>query len=195
MTYILILPNRLTTLRDQLFFERVHSFVPILQRRRYFSWSKRAVKTSAQKCLQYAVWLLASTFSAQSEHLRVQLRAAAMGILTRAESEDVDSYLISIEHAQARIMLLIHDLLKSSFDLVWRDAATTFRLFQYMQLYNMDSPTQIKKRLKGLQQEDEIYIEELRRTFWIAYTVDCFVSIRSGRPPTFHESAVSLPSR
>lgn len=178
-----------------MYFERVHPFIPILHRRRYFAWVDQPIKTDAQIGLQYAVWTLASTFSAQSEHLQIPLREAAARALARSEGESIDSCVVQTEHAQARVMLLIHDLLKSSFDLVWRDAATTFRLLDYMRLYDLDSPSQAKKRSNSIDIEQEIHTEELRRTFWVAYTIDCFINIRSNRPPTFHESAVSVRSQ
>lgn len=178
--------------RDQMFFERAHSFAPILQRRRYFSWANQPSKTEAQRGLQYALWTLASTFSTQSEYLRVTLRTAALRILDTLENRDLDPYSIEIEHAQARVILLIHDFLKSSFDLGWLGAATCFRLLQYIRLYEMDSPQQVSKRTAAAQDEDKVHTEELRRTFWVAYTIDCFINLRSERPLTFQETAVSL---
>ena len=142
--------------------------------------------------MQYAIWTLASTFSTQSEYLRSRLRAAAVRILDDLESRDVDPCLIEIEHAQARVILLIHDLLKSSFDLGWRGAATCFRLLQYMRLYDIDSPQQIARRTNEAHGEDKTYTEELRRAFWVAYSIDCFINLRSGRPLTFQETVVSL---
>jgi len=139
------------------------------------------------------MWTLASTFTTQSEYLRSMLRTAAVRILDDLERKDVDPDMMEIEHAQARVILLIHDFMKSSFDLGWLGAARSFRLLQYMRLYDIDGPLQIAKRMAAAHGEDKVRTEELRRTFWVAYTIDCFISLRSGRPPTFQETSVSLP--
>lgn len=178
------------TYRDQIYFERAHSFAPILQRRKYFNWTNHPNKTEAQKALQYAIWTLASVFSTQLEYLRPTLHAAALRILDELERSETEPCLVELEHAQARVLLLIHDLLKSSFDLVWLGACKAFRLLQYIHLHEIDSPQQTAQRASHA--EDKVYTEEQRRTFWCGYTIDCFINLRSGRSLTFTETAASV---
>lgn len=176
--------------RDQIYFERAHSFAPILQRRRYLNWANQPNKTEAQKALQYAIWTLASVFSTQLEYLRPTLHAAVLRILDDLERTETEPCMIETEHAQARVLLLVHDLLKTNFDLAWLGAAKCFRLLQYIHLHEIDSPQQTTKRAAVNGQEDKVQTEELRRTLWCAYTIDCFINLRSGRSLTFLETAV-----
>jgi hypothetical protein len=178
--------------RDHVYFERAHSFAPILQRRRYFSWARQPIKTDGQRCLQYAVWALASCVSAQSEHYRPLLHATACRIIGELESRTPSPDQIEIEHAQALVLLLIHDFLKGVFHQGWLGAAKCFRLLQFMRLYEIDSPQNVALRQAAPNCEDVIRTEEMRRAFWIAYSIDRFVNLKSDRPLTFQESVVSL---
>lgn len=178
--------------RDHVYFERAHSFAPILQRRRYFSWARKPIKTESQKALQYAVWALASCVSAQSEHYRPLLYATACRIIGELEAKNPTPDQIEIEHAQALVLLLIHDFLKGVFHQGWLGAAKCFRLLQFMRLYEIDSPQNVALRLATPNGESIIHTEEMRRAFWIAYSIDRFVNLKSNRPLTLQESAVSF---
>lgn len=138
------------------------------------------------------MWALAAALSAQLEHFRTPLRAAAGRILGELESRDLSPELIEIEHAQALVLLLIHDFLKASFHQGWLGAAKCFRLLQFMRLYEIDSPQNGAKRVAAPHSEDKIRTEEMRRTFWVAYSIDRFVNLKSNRPLTLQESVVSL---
>ncbi|KAL4905456.1 hypothetical protein BDW74DRAFT_17032 [Aspergillus multicolor] len=56
---------------DQLYFDRVHNVLPMLHRRRYFSWAdqEKPTATLGQRCLQSAMHTLAAAMSAQYQSL------------------------------------------------------------------------------------------------------------------------------
>lgn len=56
--------------RDQLYFDRVHVSIPILHQRRYFCMVKQATRPEGFSCLQYAMWTLAASLSAQFHQLQ-----------------------------------------------------------------------------------------------------------------------------
>ena len=57
----------------QLFFDRVHVFVLMVQKYRYLSFSKQSNKPRRKKCLQYAMWTLAAFVSSQFQLIRMDL--------------------------------------------------------------------------------------------------------------------------
>lgn len=133
---------------------------------------------------------MAAALSPQSEHYRTSLRLASGTLLDELENADLHPDLVELEQAQARVLLLVHDFLKGSFHSSWMGAARCFRLLQYMRLYEIDSPQNVAKRSASPQGEDAIRTEEMRRTFWFAYSIDRFISLRSDRPITLQESVV-----
>jgi hypothetical protein len=168
--------------RDQLYFERAHCFAPILHRDHYFSWAQLSTKTEGQICLQYAMWTLAASLSSQLQNIRESLYQHTYRLLECLESSDEN--LPSIEHIQARILILIYDFMKKSFHRGWISAGSCFRLIQLIRLHEVDFP-------RRYVDEDWIRQEERRRTFWTAYSLDIFISIHGEWPLTLHEHAVS----
>jgi hypothetical protein len=179
--------------RDQLYFERAHPFVPILHRWHYFSWSREATKTEAQTCLQHAMWTLAASLSAQLQHVRESLYSCTRSMLESLEAKDGSKDFTDIEHAQARILLLIYDFMRTNHQRGWISAGRCFRLVQLMRLYELDASEVVAKRNSVPDPESWIITEEKRRTFWMAYCLDRFISIRRDWPLTLNEHVVSYP--
>lgn len=181
----------LTACRDQLYFDRVHTFVPILHQRRYFSWAKQPRKTESRQCLQYAMWTVAASLSAQLQHIRDSLYRDIRQMLESLELKDNNVEFTDIEHAQARLLLAIYEFMQMNYQRGWMSAGRCFRLVQLMRLYEIDGPDNVTRRQNSTKQEDWIKTEEKRRTFWMAYSLDRFISIRHEWPLTINEQVVS----
>lgn len=171
--------------RSQLYFDRVHAFAPILHQRRYYSWNRQQAKTEAQSCLQNAMWTLAASVSAHPENVAECLYRNTRRMLEILELKTVDSDSIDIEQVQVSILLAIYEFMRSHYRRGWMSAGRAFRLIQLMRLHEIDAPDHI------LMQTDWIKTEEKRRTFWMAYSLDRFISIRNGWPLTLSEQVVS----
>lgn len=63
--------------RDQLYFDRVHAFAPILQESRYLPWPREQDKSKPRMCLQYAMWTMAASLSTQFQLERRSLYTEA----------------------------------------------------------------------------------------------------------------------
>ncbi|KAI0173503.1 putative Zn(II)2Cys6 transcription factor [Hypoxylon sp. FL1284] len=175
---------------DQLYFDRAYMFAPILQAHRYRSWSKHPNKSKQQNCLQHAMWTLASSLSSQF-HLSVrQLYAETRQLLHAIESEEPSNQ-ISVELAQAWLLLAIYELTCEDYHRWMMSAGRAFRLIQMMRLYELDvnqasSTVQAQEQYSpqlgpmGQIQDDWIDVETKRRTFWLAYTIDRFTSMVDG---------------
>ncbi|XXH00822.1 hypothetical protein Hte_007173 [Hypoxylon texense] len=175
---------------DQLYFDRAYMFAPILQAHRYRSWSKQPNKSKQQTCLQHAMWTLASSLSSQFQVAVRQLYGETRQLLHEIESEEPCNQ-ISIEQAQAWLLLAIYELTCEDYHRWMMSAGKAFRLIQMMRLYELDvhqNPlaTQAQEQYSpqlspsGLVQDDWIDIETKRRTFWLAYTIDRFTSMVDG---------------
>ena len=112
-------------------------------------------------------------------------------MLDSLEAKDTNTDFADIEHVQARILLLIYDFMRTNYQRGWMSAGRCFRLLQLMRLYEIDAPENVARRNNAVETESWIKVEEKRRTFWMAFSLDRFISIRHEWPLTLSEQVVS----
>ncbi|CRG91749.1 putative transcriptional regulatory protein C777,02 [Talaromyces islandicus] len=173
---------------DQLYFERVHPLVPVIQRTRYFTWAKLPTKSDSRSCLQYAMWTLAASLSTHCQSIRDSLYTETKKKLEALESRENEMDLFDIEEAQAWLLLAIYQFTRTTYRKGWMSAGRLIRLVQLMRLYELDSPTDMSNQLI---EPEWVEVEEKRRTFWMAYTLDRFANIRKGWPITLTEQILT----
>lgn len=108
---------------------------------------------------------------------------------TRRSLETLDSKntkieFMDLEQVQAWLLLAIHEFMCVDFRRGWMSAGRAFRLIQLSWRHGTDRPDQAPG--------DWIESEQKRRTFWMAYCLDRFVSMRIGSPLTFSETVSNL---
>ncbi|KAI9879284.1 MAG: hypothetical protein M1830_009014 [Pleopsidium flavum] len=175
---------------DQLYFDRVHPIVPILHKCRYFSWGKQSAASEYRICLQYAMWTLAMSLSTQFENIRDMLYTETRQMLEALDLCENDIGLVHIEEAQAWILVTFYEFLRTNYRRGWISAGRAFRLVQLLRLHEVDSPKNKIGQLNAVANEDWIATEEKRRTYWVAYCLDRFVSVRNGWPLTLNEEVI-----
>ncbi|KAL2831658.1 fungal-specific transcription factor domain-containing protein [Aspergillus pseudoustus] len=179
---------------DQLYFDRVHPFAPILQRWRYHIWSKQHRKSEGQTCLQYAMWTVAASLSAQFRTLRDSLYQETRRMLDALDSQtqrtDPNG---SIEQAQAWVLICVYEYMQLSPLQAWMSAGRCCRLVLGMRLYELDDPNNpvMVARDQETSLIDWTGLEERRRTFWMAYSLDRFISFHNGLPFTLNEQLIA----
>lgn len=136
-------------------------------------------------CLQYAMWTLATALSSQFEELGKLLYKETRDMLEAFEANDQDTGSVPIEQVQAWLLLSFYELARCNHRRAWTTAGRTFRLVQLARLYEVDGPEY------SLEDEDQVSMEERRRTFWIAYGLDRLICIRNRCPSTLAEESVS----
>jgi hypothetical protein len=170
---------------NHLYFDRVHLFAPILNRRRYFARAARMGTTTHFVGLQYAMWTLAAWVGSQFKEIQKGLYSH-----TRALLEDWEVNIMTesapIELVQAWILLAIYEIMQVNFDRGWLSAGRCFRLVQLMKLHEVDAPTGAAEA--GL---PHVETEERRRTFWMAYSLDRVINLVNQMPLTLNEQVVS----
>ena len=150
------------------------------------------------------MWTLASSLSSQFQSAGRQMYRETRQLLHALESEEL-GHQISIEQAQAWILLAIYEITCEDYHRGMMSAGRAFRLIQMMRLYEIDvlqpcphsqaqDQDQEKISLQVDVQEDWIDIETKRRTFWLAYTIDRFTSMVDGLHLYFDERMVSRPN-
>ncbi|KAL2845499.1 fungal-specific transcription factor domain-containing protein [Aspergillus pseudoustus] len=170
---------------DQLYFDRVHLFAPMIHQSRYVRWSQQRTKNEAKEALQYAMWTLAASSSAQFQQLAQALYDETRRMLDVLEVKGREIDTTDIEHLQACLLLATYEFIHSYDRRSWMRAGYAFRLVQLMRLFELDSPT------SGLASFDWIELEEKRRTFWVAFCLDRFLSIRNRWPITLIEHLIT----
>ena len=135
-------------------------------------------------CLQYAMWTITACLSSQFHAIQHQLYTEARQILDALETESQDSSVTGLEQPQAWLLLSIYELISDHFQRGLVSAGRAFRLVQLMGLYKMDIELPV-----GFQ-GDWVDKEYMRRTFWVAYSLDRFTSMVDGLPLTFDEREV-----
>ncbi|KAI0886807.1 fungal-specific transcription factor domain protein [Annulohypoxylon maeteangense] len=171
----------------QLYFDRVQPIIPILNKPKTFRWMNDSHNMSeAQQCLQYAMWTSATAFSSQFSGFQETMYAKTRFMLDQLDLSGNDALVCHIEHVQAWILITFYEFSRTNYRRGWLSAGRVFRLVQFLRLYDLDSP----KPLGAEHEEDPISIEEKRRTFWIAYCLDRFISVSEGAPMTLSEEVV-----
>ncbi|KAI2635662.1 fungal-specific transcription factor domain protein [Hypomontagnella submonticulosa] len=171
----------------QLYFDRVHPVVPILHMSKTFKWINNVNSMGEpRQCLQYAIWTSATAFSSQFGGLQEAMYAKTRFMLDQLDLNGNDSLVCHIEHVQAWILITFYEFARTNYRRGWLSAGRVFRLVQFLRLYDLDGP-----RPLGLEGEDDpISLEEKRRTFWVAYCLDRFISVSEGAAMTLSEDVV-----
>lgn len=180
-------------LRDHVYWGNIHQFAPIIHQRRYLSWSRRPDKSAAQIALQYSMWALAASTSADYTRLDVdRLYRCAVRALQAIETNTVKEGLKQsddLEQVQAQLLLSMYELKHVDFRQGWITAGCAFRLIQYGWFQDLISG------LNSLSPSvDWTELEEKRRTFWLAYYLDRIISLRSDSSCTFGEEVSFDPT-
>ncbi|KAI1374272.1 hypothetical protein F4677DRAFT_426638 [Hypoxylon crocopeplum] len=172
---------------DQLYMDRIHMFVPIVHLGRYAAWGKCEpdAATETQTALRCAMWTLAASTSAYHLTLRASFYQRTRQAL---EALDQCGTVVDTEHVQAWLLLAVHELSCVGFRRAWISAGRAFRLIQLDPAWTAAAGSAVDDGACWVE------AEQRRRTFWFAYCLDRFVSLRNGSSPTFGERVpVRLP--
>ena len=130
------------------------------------------------------MWTLAASFSVQFQQIGESLYHDTRHMLEMLDLKGNTVEPIEIEQVQAWILLTIYEFTRSCYRRGWMRAGHAFRLVQFMKLYELD--------IVASNTADWVEVETKRRTFWMAYCMDRFASIRNGCPLTLSEHVVGF---
>lgn len=137
------------------------------------------------------MWLLASSTSPQLLSLADTLYSITRQKLDASSIDDLAWEVGSVEYTQAQVLLLLYEVTHVDHRCAYMTAGRCFRLLQLLRWYEIDRPDNAAERLVSTDSENAIMVEEKRRTFWMAYSLDRFMSIQREWPLTLNEQVVS----
>ncbi|KAI1390588.1 fungal-specific transcription factor domain-containing protein [Hypoxylon trugodes] len=191
------IPSLVQSDLDQLYIDRIHPFVPIVHHGRYAAWNETDLDslTEAQTALRYAMWTLAAA-SASAYHttLRDLLYHRTRQFVESLDQRSGSNDIVDTELVQAWLLLSSHELMCVGFRRSWMSAGRAFRLIQLDPTWTTATTPIPHSDGKYTYQAHWVEAEQRRRTFWFAYCLDRFISLRNGSSPTFSERVpVRLP--
>ncbi|KAI5241783.1 hypothetical protein E4T42_07910 [Aureobasidium subglaciale] len=186
---------------DQMYFDRVHVFMPMLHHKRYIVRSRsHTLIDQPFDCLRKAVWMMAASVC-QPQNIQDMLYIQAK---TTLEVLELNSYedLEHLEEAQAWILVAMYEMKRVSFRKGWISAGRAIRLVLLMKLHELDMPRGPFEQeiFADAQQNENTWIvteerrrtvtEERRRTFWMVYCLDRLINLLNQVPFTISEQSI-----
>ncbi|OGM39932.1 Zn(II)2Cys6 transcription factor [Aspergillus bombycis] len=176
------LPVQLSALEradlDDLFFDRAYPFAPIIHQQRYYA--RAAHESGAREpltTLQYAMRTLAASMGSQFQGVLPLLYTHTCCLLDVWE-QHMPNEALPIEVVQARLLLVLYEILKSNPSKGWISAGRCFHLVHLLKLDQIDNPNTWQTSSLSW-----VEIEERRRTFWTAYALDRYANLILTRLP------------
>lgn len=135
------------------------------------------------------MWTLAVSTSSQFQYIQDDLYSHTRLMIDNLEIELLQADCIQIEQVQAWALLSVYEFMRLGYRRGWMSAGKCFRFAVLMKLHNVDGRDGIAAT--SLQTLSFAEIEERRRTFWMAYTIDQIISLVDQLPLTFDQHVVS----
>ncbi|KAM0147079.1 hypothetical protein ACHAPG_010804 [Botrytis cinerea] len=174
---------------DQLYFDRVHKFIPLLHQRQYLSWSRKKTEKTSRLCLQSAMWTLATSVSVQFQHLQKQLFRDTKLMLESLSTANEDHSTTDTEHVQTLVLVAIYESMRAPKQQAWITAGQAFRLVQLMKFHEIDCPSVYATTRPT---KSFLETEEQRRVFWMSYFLDTLLTMLNCLPLTMNEHVVFI---
>ncbi|KAM5444665.1 hypothetical protein MferCBS31731_000119 [Microsporum ferrugineum] len=153
-----------------------------------------SINTHQGQALRYAVGMAGAGTCENSQHLQQQCYVAARFHLEMAETQTDSSSLLSLETVQALILVARFEFTHA------REATaliTTARLSRLLSLLGYDKLGGYDARTDKDGVLSPVRLEEMKRTFWIAFLIKCHASTRctGWEPIAIDEIHTVLPSK
>ncbi|KAF4415135.1 acetate regulatory DNA binding [Fusarium acutatum] len=183
-------------------FDLVHPLFPMVHKRRYLSWTKFKDPSPACQCLRMAMRALAASMSSQfrsrGEDLYLKARQMAEDLEASELGLPWTDAAINIEQIQAWLLLAHYELLAPHIYPVSTTARQALRLVYLSRLHCSDqqeSSTGSSSNSSNDSASTRLNfpaLEERRRTFWVAFCLDRFLSACEESLPAIHDEIISV---
>ncbi|KAF5962234.1 acetate regulatory DNA binding protein FacB [Fusarium bulbicola] len=194
-------PSITSDLPSLIQFDLVHPLFPMVHKRRYMSWTKSKDPSPARQCLRMTMRALAASMSSQ-----FRSRGEDLCLKARQMAEDLEASelglpwtdtIISIEQIQAWLLLVHYQLLAPHIYPVSTTARQALRLVYLSRLHCSDQQEPSTGSSNSSNDSTSTgpnfpTIEERRRTFWVAFCLDRFLSACEESLPAIHDEIVDL---
>ncbi|KAK1980854.1 hypothetical protein LZ30DRAFT_658598 [Colletotrichum cereale] len=180
---------------NKMFFERQHHFIPIIHPGRYLQSFYSAPHRRPPMCLQYAVWSMASNGHEKYSQYHDIFYKRARQYADADEMKGFGEHFLTVQHAQAWALIATDEARCLFFTRAAMSSAKCVRLVEMMGLHRIDGDGQEMAPTLA-PPTSWVDLEERRRTFWGAYSIDSHASIATGWPTLIDSNDISthLPS-
>jgi hypothetical protein len=127
-------------------------------------------------------------YSFHGEFYQRARKYAELGETTESFRHEI----VTLSHCQAWILLSIYELRMVSLPQAWVSVGKASSLSLATGLNQLDGPIQDFKMCIIPPPKDWVEREERRRVFWMAFCLDLYASIGTGRPMAIDETSVGL---
>ncbi|KAI9819302.1 MAG: hypothetical protein M1827_007459 [Pycnora praestabilis] len=181
------------------YFDGVHPYLPMINRDTFGIMSVSPQQTDLSS-LSYAMAMLGASSTEEYTLLEKHCYRRSRADLEMIERQEDGGRLINLQVLQACLLIALYEIKRQNFARAWMSIGRAIRLTLMLGLHKMDlngpslSSPGFQPGLPATQDWTEI--EERRRTFWVAFNLDWYASIRSGSSMTIEESEITtrLPS-
>ncbi|KAJ5560329.1 hypothetical protein N7513_002728, partial [Penicillium frequentans] len=184
---------------DNIFFEKVYPSIPIIHPNRFLVNSSLSAHLSLPLSLRYMIWCHAALccdryYSFHSEFYQCARKYAEVDETTESFGHGI----VTLSHCQAWILMSIYELRMVLLPRAWVSVGKASSLSLIIGLNQLDGPSQSVKMCMP-PPKDWVEGEERRRVFWMAFCIDQYASIATGRPmlidETDHDVLMALTDR
>ncbi|EHK20134.1 uncharacterized protein TRIVIDRAFT_122942, partial [Trichoderma virens Gv29-8] len=167
------------------FFSTQYHYMPAIHSGRYYKDFYGAPLRKPPMCLQYAIWAMGALWHPKYDRVADAFYKRARQYAETDEMKDEGEHFITIPHAQAWALITCYEARAMLYTRASMSAARCCRLVQMLALDKLDSSDDNFPATLG-PPSDWIELEERRRVFWVAFSIDAQGSIATGWPSLIH---------
>ncbi|KAL4920227.1 fungal-specific transcription factor domain-containing protein [Aspergillus aurantiobrunneus] len=180
---------------NQIYFDKVHAYVPIVHRPRYLAAMDFAPNSRPPACLQYVVWAHAAVVSEKYSNLHPLFYQRSRKYAELDQMKGLGENTLTLAHCQTWLLIGSYEYKMMFFPRAWLSAGAASRLAVMLGLHRLDGEfLEVKQCLPP--PRDWTEKEERRRVFWMTFAVDRYASIGTGWPTCIDERDImtNLPA-
>ncbi|ENH67215.1 hypothetical protein FOC1_g10006987 [Fusarium oxysporum f. sp. cubense race 1] len=182
-------PSHLTERLVALYFDELNQDLPMLHRTRYVTSLHCPAHMRPPMSLQYAVLALAAATRQEFAHLAMPFYQRSRRYAEADEMKGQGEYFTTIAHTQCWCLLAAYESHQLLFSRASVSLSKSVRIAQMLGLHRLDSPKQPTD--PPLPPPGDFFeVEERRRTWWVIFCSDRFVSGITGWPALVNEKDI-----
>ena len=180
--------------RFQIYFERINPYVRAIHKERFLAGISLPSHSSLHPpiCLFYAMWALASSVSEKYAIFQDYFYQLARKHVQVDELEGRGETMLTISHTQMWCLTAIYEQMTNMVFKGYLSSRKAAALCIVLGLHKLDGVGLTSSHVQA-PSNDWIELEQRRRTFWMVFIQDKFLSTASGFPVAIDERDVRTP--
>ncbi|KAK3368208.1 binuclear zinc transcription factor [Podospora didyma] len=182
-----------------IYFKSHQGYIPVVHKGRYLSAFHSPPHMRPPLCLQYAMWTMAANGHEKYGRYHDVFYQRARQYLELDELRGDGEHFITVAHAQTWAIIAADEARGMYFTRAAMSSARCVRLVEMMGLHRLDDPLREDNNFMSpmlVPPKNWVELEERRRVFWAAFSMDAHASVSTGWPNLidFNQVTTNLPS-